>query len=134
MKLYPNDALERFEFHQIKQKLIALCNSESAREIAEQLVPYHDRKELKLRLQQSEELLDIEENDLSFPEISFPGLNTEIKWLKIKGAKLEGESFIKIAKVCFVIQNLYRFLKEQKEAIPALYQIVDNIEDPTELI
>lgn len=134
MKLYPKDALERFEFNQIKDKLISLCNSDAARGLAENLKPYHDRKELKLKLSQTEELLEIEANDLSFPEISFPSIAKEIKWLKINGSKLDGDSFIRIHHVCDVIRNVYRFLHENREELPALYTIVENIEDPKSLM
>lgn len=134
MKLYPKDALERFEFNHIKDKLTLLCNSEAARILAENLVPYHDRKELKLKLDQSEEFMEIEANDLSFPEISFPGIAKEIKWLKIQGSKLDGESFIRIYHVCDVIRNVYRFLYEQRIELPALYAIVDGMEDPKKLM
>lgn len=134
MKLYPKDALERFEFNQIKDKLFSLCNSEAARILAENLSPYHDRKDLKLKLSQTEELLEIEANDLSFPEIAFPSLSKEIKWLKIQGSKLDGESFIRILRVCDVIRNVYRFLYEQRVELPALYAIVENIEDPKVLM
>jgi DNA mismatch repair protein MutS2 len=134
MKLYPKDALERFEFDLIKDRLASLCNSNVGKELATELIPYHDRKELKLRLQQSEELLEIEANDLSFPEIAYPGVASEIKWLKIQGSKLDGQSFIKIAHLCEVIRNLYRFLHEQREELPALYSIVELCEDPKPLI
>ncbi len=134
MKLYPKDALDRFEFDHIKRKLFALCNSEAARDLVQNLVPYSDRNELELRLKQSEELYSLEVNQLFYPEIAFPGLVNEIKWLKIKGAKLEGDSFIKILKVCEVIKGLYRFLNEQKQSLPALFEIVKNIEDPSKLI
>lgn len=134
MKLYPHDALERFEFDHVTKKLFSFCNSEAGRNLVNELVPYTDRKELELRLKQSEELMDIEANALSFPEISFPGIISEIKWLRINGSKLEGESFLKILKICFVIKSLYTFLHEQREEIPALYDIVENIEDPKVLI
>lgn len=134
MKLYPADALERFEFTHIKNKLVSLCNSGVGKDMASNLQPYHDQKELRLRLDQSEELLEIEANDLAFPEIAFPGISRELKWLKIQGAKLDGDSFIKIANVCEVIKNLYRFLYEQREEIPALYSIVEPCDDPSPLI
>ena len=134
MKLYPADALERFEFSHIKKKLVSLCNSGVGKEMAEELRPYHDKKELRLRLNQSEELLEIEANDLAFPEIAFPGIANELKWLKIQGAKLDGESFIKIVHVCEVLKSLYRFLHEQREELPALYSIVEPCEDPGPII
>lgn len=134
MKLYPQDALKRFEFDQIQHKLVALCNSEAARNLAENLIPYNNRKELLLRLRQTEELQEIESNQLHFPEIAFPGISSEIKWLKIQGSKLDGESFIKIMHVSEVIKSLYRFLHEHRIELPALYAIVENIENPSQLI
>ena len=134
MKLYPKDALHRFEFDQIKRKLVAYCNSEAARVLAEDLLPYKNRKELLLRLQQTEELLDIEANQLYFPELVFPGIFKEIKWLSIQGFRLEGDSFLKILHVCEVIKTVYRFLKEKKMDLPSLYKIVEDIDDPNPLI
>jgi len=134
MKIYPADALVRFEFDHVRNKLMGLCSSGVGKELAENLVPYEDEKELRLRLAQSEELMEIEANQLSFPETAFPGIATELKWLKVQGSKLDGESFIKIAHLCEVIRNVYRFLHEQREQLPALYAIVESCEDPKPLI
>lgn len=134
MKLYPKDALHRFEFDQIKIKLVNYCNSEAARSLAEELIPYKDRDELLLRLHQTEELLEIESNQLFFPEIVFPSIYKEIKWLAVRGSRLEGESFIRILKVCEVIKSVYRFLNDKRLELPSLFKIVENIDDPSSLI
>lgn len=134
MKLYPKDALQRFEFDQIKIQLSTRCNSDIAREMVEELGPYSSHKLLELRLQQTIEYKEIEENDLPFPEIAFPGIKSEIKWLRIKGSRLEGPSLLKIAKVCSVITRLYSFLNENKVERPSLFKIVEKLDNPKPLI
>lgn len=134
MKLYPEDALIRFEFDQIRLRLKQYCRSEPALNMAEELVPVSDWLRLEQTLAQTTEMQQIIENQLAFPEIEFPPLSNEIKWLKIKGSRLEGESFLRILAAASTIKNVVRFLRTNKEIYSALFKVIENIDDPRALI
>ncbi len=76
MKLYPEDALERFEFDQIRSELVKYCRSEPALIMATGLVPICDHVQLDLTLSQTVEMQQIVVNQIAFPEIGFPPLST----------------------------------------------------------
>jgi DNA mismatch repair protein MutS2 len=134
MKLYPEDALERFEFHQIRLKLNQYCRSEPALNMAEVLMSISDWPRLEQTLAQTVEMQQIVVNQLAFPEIEFPPLSNEIRWLKIKGSRLEGESFLRILSAASTIKNVVRFLRTNKEIYPALHKVIENTDDPKQLI
>jgi len=134
MKLYPDDALERFEFNRIRTTLEKYCHTEPSVELARHLHPISDKNLLYMFLDQTNELFGIEANGLSFPEIGFPHLSKEIKWLKIKGSRIEGAGFLKIFNTAKIIQGVLKFLKLNREIYPALFSIVENIEDTKPLL
>jgi len=134
MKLYPKDALERFEFDKIKSELSKYCQSEPAIELVEQLVPISNPNKLEQSLAETKELYQIISNSLVFPEIAFPPLANEIKWLNVKGSRLEGESFLRILTAALTMQNVLRFLRTNREIYPALFNIIENANDPKPLI
>jgi len=134
MKLYPKDALERFEFDKIKSELKKYCQSEPAINMAEGLVPVSNSEQLEQTLAQTKELYQIVSNALVFPEIGFPPLSNELKWLKIKGSRLEGESFLRILTAASIMRNVLKFLRTNRAIYPALFKIVETTNDPKPLI
>ena len=134
MRLYPEDAIDRFEFDQIRLKLKQYCHSEPALNMAEELVPVSNWLQLEQTLAQTTEMQQIVVNQLAFPEIGFPPLSNELKWLKIKGSRLEGESFLRIFSAASTIRNVVKFLRTNREVYPALFKVIENTDDPKPLI
>lgn len=134
LKIYPKDGLQRFEFERIKNEILKYCHSEPGRKRTLELLPSDDVNSVQLWLDQTREMHQIVANGLSFPDIGFPPLSQELKWLKIKGSRLEGSSFLRIAVTATTIGTVYRFLHLQRHIFPSLFEIVSQMENPKTIL
>jgi DNA mismatch repair protein MutS2 len=127
MKLYPESAAIQLEFDKIKDLLAEHCNSEYAKQKAEDL-RIHTRKEyIDIQLQQSYEYKLLLQQSQHFPNDYVLNIAREIKLLGIAGSTLSGEEFLLIRKLAESSEKIFRwFDKERTIAYPALAKVIEN--------
>lgn len=127
MKLYPESAAIQLEFDKIKELLTQHCNSEYAKQKAEQLRIHTKKEYMELELQQSHEYKLLLQQSQYFPNDYILNISREIKLLGISGSTLSGEEFILIRRLTESIEKIFRwFDKEKRIAYPALAKVIED--------
>jgi DNA mismatch repair protein MutS2 len=128
MRLYPESAYLQLEFDKIKSLLAAHCQTEYAKEKADNL-RIHTRIEfIQTELKQSHEYRQLISNSIYFPNDYILNLSKELKLLAIPGALLNGEQFMQLRKLAESMEKISRwFDNERKTAYPALAKIIEGI-------
>lgn len=125
MNLYPHTTPTQLEFTKVKNLLLAYCNTDYAKQKAEQLRVHNHKKYIENELNQSYEFKLVLQQSLYFPIDFTLNIQRQIKLLGIAGATLTGEDFLKIKSLSENINNIYRwFDNERKTAFPFLSQII----------
>lgn len=127
MKLYPESAFVQLEFNKVRELLIEHCQTEYARNRAQNL-RIHTRKEfIDTELRQTHEYRQLELHGVYFPNDYILNLSRELKLLSIPGAVLTAEQFQQLRKLAESIQKIFRwFDAERKTAYPALLKVVGD--------
>lgn len=125
MNLYPHTTPTQLEFTKVKNLLLAYCNTDYAKQKAEQLRVHNHKKYIENELNQSYEFKLVLQQSLYFPIDFTLNIQRQIKLLGIAGATLTGEDFLKIKSLSENINNIYRwFDNERKTAFHFLSQII----------
>ena len=127
MKLFPESAYFQLEFDKVKALLANYCQTDHARNRAEQL-RIHTRKEfIDTELRQSHEYRQLISNSIYFPNDYILNLEKELKLLSIPGALLSGEQFLLLRKLAESIEKIFRwFDQERRSAYGALARVIDD--------
>src|SRR3954462_3164480 len=125
MKLYPESAAIQSEFDKIINHLMEHCNSEYAKQKAEDLRIHTKKEYIDIQLQQSHEYKLLLQQSQYFPNDYVLNIACEIKLLGIAGSTLSGEEFLLIRKLTEGIDKIFLwFDKERKIAYPALTNVI----------
>ncbi|MBL7740113.1 MAG: DNA mismatch repair protein MutS [Chitinophagaceae bacterium] len=127
MRLYPESAYLQLEFDKVRNLLAEHCQSEYAREKAQQL-RIHTRKDfIDVELKQSHEYSQLIKNGIYFPNDYILNLSKELKLLSIPGAVLSGEQFLQIRKLAESMEKIFRwFDNERRTAYDALARVIGH--------
>lgn len=127
MKLFPESAYFQLEFDKVKALLANYCQTDHARNRAEQL-HIHTRKEfIDTELRQTHEYRQLIQNSIYFPNDYILNLGKELKLLSIPGALLSGEQFLLVRKLAESIEKIFRwFDQERRSAYGALAKVIDD--------
>lgn len=125
MKLFPESAYLQLEFDKVKSLLANYCQTDLARNRAEEL-PIHTRKEfIDTELRQSHEYKLLLQNSIYFPNDYILNLAKELKLLSIPGAVLSGEQLLMLRKLSESIERIFRwFDNERRTAYGGLAQVI----------
>ena len=128
MKLFPESAIFQLEFDKIKKLLTEHCNSEYAKQKAEELRIHTKKEYIELELQQSNEYKLLLQQSQYFPNDYVLNIAREIKLLGITGGTLTGDEFLLIRKLAESIEKIFRwFDKEKRVAYPALAKVIAKL-------
>lgn len=128
MKLYPQNAGVSIEFEKIKSLLVNYCNTEWAKNTAQQL-RIHTRKEfIEIDLNQTNEYLLILQGSSYFPNNFYENASKEVKLLQITGSTLSVQQFILIKRLTENFKDIFKwFDAEKKMAYPYLFAVINGI-------
>ncbi len=127
MKLYPESAVIQLEFDKIKRLLTEHCNSEYAKQKAEDLRIHTKKEYIELELQQTHEYKLLLQQSQYFPNDYVLNIAREIKLLGISGGTLSSDEFLQVRKLAESIEKIFRwFDKERRIAYPALAKVIEN--------
>ncbi len=125
MKLFPESAALQLEMDKVKDLLVNYCQTEWARQTAEELRVHTRRDYIETALRQSHEYHQLLLNSIYFPNDYILNLSREIKLLSIPGAVLTGEDFLQFRKLAESLEKLFRwFDQERRNAYGALYKVI----------
>lgn len=128
MKLYPLNAGVSIEFEKVKSLLTNYCNTEWAKNTAQNL-RIHTRKEfIETDLNRTNEYLLILIGSGYFPNHFYDNVSKEIKLLQIAGSNLNIEQIIQIKKLTENFKNIFRWFDDDKKiAYPFLYSVTQDV-------
>lgn len=127
MKLFPESAHIQLEFTKVKELLANYCQTEYARNKANEL-RIHTRYEfVETDLRQSHEYRQLIANTIYFPNDYILNLARELKLLAVPGAVLTEEDLQQLRKLAESVEKIFRwFDRERREAYPALAKVISN--------
>jgi DNA mismatch repair protein MutS2 len=127
MNLYPQSALTQLEFDKVKLLLYNFCETEFAKEKANDLRVHTHKLFIETQINQTHEYQLILQTAQYFPSDFTHHLAKEIKLLGIPGATLGGDQFILIYKLATNAHSIFRwFDAERKQAYSFLYQVLKD--------
>lgn len=128
MKLYPQNAGVSIEFEKVKSLLTNYCNTEWAKNTAQNL-RIHTRKEfIETDLNRTNEYLLILIGSGYFPNHFYDNVSKEIKLLQIAGSTLNIEQLIQIKKLTENFKNIFKWFDDDKKiAYPFLYSVSQDV-------
>src|SRR6218665_2896640 len=127
MKLFPESAYSQLEFDKVKSLLANYCQTDHARQKAQEL-RIHTRKDfIDTQLRQSFEYHQLLQNGIYFPNDYILNLSRQLKMLSIPGAVLGGEEFMDLRKLAESMERIFRwFDAERKGAYSAMASVIVN--------
>jgi DNA mismatch repair protein MutS2 len=133
MYLYPHDTLEKLEFDAVRRSMADLCRNPAAAARMLSAIPLSHPSEIETHLAETSEYLNTLANNLSFPDPNCEDISRELALLNVPGSVLQEKMFMDIKAVADSANRLTSWLKDKKEAYPALYARVEHLE-PDEYI
>jgi DNA mismatch repair protein MutS2 len=128
MKLFPESAHIQLEFDKIKALLSDHCNTEYAKQKAEDLRIHTRREFIEPELEQSHEYKQLLMAGQYFPNDFVLNLRNDLKLLSVPGAVLSAEQFISIRKLLASMQSIFKwFDKNRITEYPALARLIDGL-------
>ena len=128
-----NKTLQDLEFHTILETIANKCNTEIGQEKAQQIVPFSNKEQLLLELQQTSEYVSSYSNNNAIPNHGFETITKDLHFLGIEDSFLDISSFKKIAHVAETANTLLLFLKKFHDYYPKLNQKALAIESTKEI-
>ena len=127
MKFFPSSALVQLEYEKVKDLLALHCQTEYAKNKANNLRIHTKLQFIKRELQQSNEFKLILGSGQHFPNDLTRHLQKELQLLGIPGAVLSGEQFLLIRRLADNAQHIFRwFDNERRIAYPALTDVIKD--------
>ncbi|HEY2722351.1 MAG TPA: DNA mismatch repair protein MutS, partial [Chitinophagaceae bacterium] len=127
MKLFPSSAYIQLEFDKIRSLLFEYCESEYAKEKADELPIRTDRALIERELRQGYEYKQLMLTGTHFPNDFVLNLSKELKLLSIPGAVLAGDQIMQLRRLAESMEKIFRwFDKERRTIYSALAMLVED--------
>lgn len=133
MYLYPADTIEKLEFDLVRKSMAEVCRNPAAAARILAALPLSGPREIEIHLAETSEYLNTLTHGLTFPDPNCEDISRELALLSVPGSVLQEKMFMDIKAVADTANRLTLWLKDKKEAYPALYSRVENLE-PDEYI
>ena len=127
MKLFPSSAYIQLEFDKVRSLLLEHCETEYAKEKANELLIHTNKELIEAELKQSYEYKQLLQSGIYFPNDYLLNLSKELKLLSIPGAVLSGEEFIGLRRLAESMEKIFRwFDRERKTTYEGLAKLIEN--------
>ena len=127
MKFFPDSALVQLELDKVKTLLEGYCNTEYAKEKAQNLRIHTKKEYIQLELSQSYEMKLLQEQGQYFPSDFVLNLSRELKLLSIPGAVLAEDQLMQIRKLTENTQSIFRWFDAgRRAAYKALTNVIEG--------
>jgi DNA mismatch repair protein MutS2 len=127
LRYFPESALVQLEYEKVKELLLAHCSCEYSTDKVKNLRLHTRLSFVQNQLNQTAEYKSLYQNGAHFPLNQILNLQAEIKLLSIPGARLVGEQWIGIRRLCGTIQDIFRwFDNERRSAYPTCTFVIQD--------
>jgi DNA mismatch repair protein MutS2 len=127
LRYFPESALVQLEYEKVKELLLAHCTCEYSADKAKQLRLHTRLPFIQNQLSQTAEYKSLYQNGAHFPLNQILNLQKEIKLLSLPGARLVGEQWIGIRRLCNTIQDIFRwFDNERRDLYPTCTFVIQD--------
>jgi DNA mismatch repair protein MutS2 len=128
LRLYPTSAAIQLEFDKIKTLLLEHCESDYAKEKANDLPIHTNKGFIETELKQSYEYKQLMQTGVHFPNDYVLNLSRELKLLSIPGAVLSGSQFIQLRRLAESMEKIFRwFDHERRSTYNGLARVVEGV-------
>jgi len=126
--IYPETFEQKLNFGKIREVLFEHCLSDLGREWISRMVFSTNFSEVTKWLQQTDEMLRIEEDGGDFPATYFIDVREALKRIRVEGLFLEETDLFDLRRSLGTIRDIIRFInnKDQKE-FPQLHELVADV-------
>lgn len=122
MKIYPKGVIEKFDFHIVLSWIEKQCLTPMAKDIVNQLTPYHSYKNISRHLLLTKEMMTLLE-EFSFPISCEEDVSSFLSLFTIEGYTASIEQLMIIRQLANSIRDVRKFVKE-KEHIDNLQHLI----------
>ncbi len=129
MNVIESESLELLEFYKVKKYVTDFCFSNGAKFKASQIAVFQNQQKLITELNRVSELKHTFSSDSFFPDIQFQEFRKEASLLGLDGSMLTEEQFLLIKQATEISNTSIRFLKNKKQVLPYLSELVNDLED-----
>ena len=125
---------EDLGFDEIRERLSALCKTESAQRRARDLAPSTHRPTVTEALDSTDELRRIRVEGHSFPALVFEEIKGEIKLLEVSGSALTESGFVRVLQCTRLVNDIIGALNGRERAFPRLCGMLGTVQENTEIV
>ncbi len=125
--VYPLNAIDKFGFSEIKDKIKQKCLSESGRELVEKIQPQTRFDQIDRFLRQTSEFKELIVNDGAFPVENFFPLKTIVEKARVEGAFLLEEEFFRVLLSLKTVYAIIRYFNEREGLYPNLEMLFEHL-------
>jgi DNA mismatch repair protein MutS2 len=127
LKFYPESSLTQLEYNKVKALIKEQCQSEYAMHQADKMEPVTRLPHIMVLLQQTAELKLLVQNGAYFNIQANLAVQKEVKLLSLPGARLAGEQFLAIKKLCLSAEDIFKwFTAERVDSYPNLAMVIKD--------
>lgn len=126
--IYPTSFEPKLKFEKIRELLTNHCLSNLGKELVEEMAFSIIFEEVRMRLEQTEELLRLETEGHDLPTDCFIDLRYGLKRINVEGLFLEERELFDLRRSLGTIRDIIRFIKtKEREEYPRLHDLVSPV-------
>ena len=132
--LIPKNFEQKIGFDRIKSMIASFCSSTLGTNQVEKISFTFKKDLLQKLLDQTSELMKLQQSGESIPATNFPDLYPYLKTASTPGAFLEGEQLYEVASGIEKVIDFAGFLNKRRDECPQLNTLFDHFESPSVLM
>lgn len=127
MKLQPPHLTDKIGYESIREFTLRHARSDMGRELIRQLGPTNNEVMIHHLLDQTAEMMRIEQEDDPFPLRNLHDIREFLKNASAEGALLSSEAFVDILEVAATSRNVKNYIKQRSDDYPTLYDLSTSL-------
>lgn len=120
---------QKLEFGPLRQELRTLCDNEISLFLVERMTFLPDGRELRGRLAQLSEMMELMNSGVEVPSFRFGALRESLLSLRPAGSYLPIEALRPLQDLLQSVVQTKRWLEEREEGFPELYALSERLDD-----
>lgn len=120
MKLYPQSLSQKVGFETIRQTAMQATRSTLGRSRLEKWSPSSQKSKIQRQLTQTEEMMDLLQNEAAFPLRDLHDIRDAVKKAKPTNSVLPQQAFLEIVQLAATARRIKSYITQREEQFPAL--------------
>ena len=126
MNILPEDLSDALDFPEVLQEVRGFCSTPIGGQRILGSAAYSDHALLLQVLRETDSCLQLLLQEISIPALSFELNDQTLALLKTKNACLDSDQFFELRSLALTYSNVCRFLKENRERAPLLWNLIEH--------